>query len=129
VPPPPPGLACPSFCYQQVVCSNGSYIIHSSPPTTIIQVLTLPHMWALWVQDATYIQIYQIYSLSSCSSSRPLGRSAGPELSCWEQQFSLTSNGNKVMPLLRHFISNNLSGLPRGYPIQFGGVQKVSNTL
>ncbi len=28
----PLGLACPSFCYQQVVCSNGSYIIHSSPP-------------------------------------------------------------------------------------------------
>jgi hypothetical protein len=50
----PPGLACPSFCYQQVVCSNGSYITHSSPSATITQVLNLPHMLPSWVHDTTY---------------------------------------------------------------------------
>ncbi len=47
-------LSCPSFGYQQLVCSNGSYITHLNPPTTITQVLILLHMLALWVCDLTH---------------------------------------------------------------------------
>jgi hypothetical protein len=68
----PLGLACPSFCYQQLVCSNCSYVTHSSPPTTITQVLTLLHMLGImgtW-HNMQYICRLQSFFLFSFSTSK-----------------------------------------------------------
>ncbi len=59
----PLSLACPSFCYQQSVCSNSSYITNSSPPITITQVLTFLHILALWVHDTLYIYVHSQFTI------------------------------------------------------------------
>ncbi len=69
----PLGLACPSFCYEQVVCSNSSYITHSVPPTTITKMLTLLQLTSwMFAMTYKYMHIYNLWTffLFSCLTSK-----------------------------------------------------------
>ncbi len=52
----PPCLACPGFCYQQVVCSNGSSITHPVPLQLYTRLNTYIQINIMGVQHD--IQIY-----------------------------------------------------------------------
>jgi hypothetical protein len=49
----PPYLACPGFCYQQVVCSM-VHLSHIQSPYNCTHVLTLIYKLTSWVCDTTY---------------------------------------------------------------------------
>ncbi len=83
-----PGLGLPWFllstCFPPAVSINNTY----SFPTTITWSLNhLTHVQHYWCMTH-YTHTYTNYGFSSYSSSRLLGRSAGPDPSCREQALS-----------------------------------------